>query len=126
MAYSQDIDDANVYFAVTNHVRGLDWANYSTDERTGALAQAQRELELFIGRDAEDPATTDKFRDDYAIFEQAIYILDNTVRTVSSQNSAQMIDTPETDLRERDYGLTICPIAQKYLARQRLRISRGS
>lgn len=125
MAYSKTITDANTYFAATNHVRALDWANYSTNERTGALAQAKRELELFIGRDVEDPAASDHFRDDYAIFEQAMYILDNTVRTVSSQNSAQMIDTPETEQRERDYGLTICPIAQKFLARQRLRISRG-
>ena len=126
MAYTKDIDDADLYFAATNHVRALDWANYSTDERTGALAQAKRELELFIGRDAEDPATTDRFRDDYAIFEQALYILDNTVRTVSSENSAQMIETADTEQRERFYGITLCPIAQKYLARQRIRISRGS
>ena len=125
MAYSKTITDANTYFSATNHVRALDWANYSTNERTGALAQSKRELELFIGRNVEDPASSDHFRDDYAIFEQAMYILDNTVRTVSSQNSAQMIDTPTTELRERDYGLTICPIAQKFLARQRLRISRG-
>ena len=126
MSYSKTITDANTYFAPTNHVRALDWSNYSTDERTGALAQAKRELELFIGRDAEDPATTDRFRDDYAIFEQALFILDQTVRTVSSENSAQMVETVDTEQRSLNYGITLCPIAQKYLARQRIRISRGS
>ena len=125
MAYSKTITDANLFFAATNHVRALDWANYSTDERTGALAQSKRELELFIGRDAEDPATTDHFRDDYAIFEQALFILDQTVRTVSSENSAQMVETVDTEQRSLNYGVTLCPIAQKFLARQRLRISRG-
>jgi hypothetical protein len=126
MAWTKTITDANAFFAATNHVRALDWVNYSTDERTGALAQAKRELELFIGRDAEDPASTDRFRDDYAIFEQALFILDNTVRTVSSENSAQMVETVDTQQRDRFYGVTISPIAQKYLARQRIRISRGS
>jgi hypothetical protein len=126
MAYTKTITDANTYYAVTSHVRSFDWANYGTDERTGALAQAKREIELFIGRDVCDPSGTDKFRDDYAIFEQALFILDETVRTTTSQNSAQMIETAETEKRERDYGVTLSPMAQKYLARQRLRISRGS
>jgi len=126
MAYSKTLTDANTFFAVTNHVRSFDWANYSEDERTGALAQAKRELELFMMRDAQDPAASDRFRDDYAIFEQALFILDNTVRTTTSENSAQMIETADTAQRDRFYGVTICPIAQKYLAQQRIRISRGS
>jgi len=126
MAYTKTITDANAYFAASSHVRALDWANYTTDERTGALTQAKREIELFIMRDVEDPAASDRFRDDYAIFEQAMFILDQTVRTINSQNSAQMIETADTNERDRYYGVTLSPIAQKYLARQRLRISRGS
>jgi len=123
--YTKTITDANAYYATTSHVRSFDWANYSTDERTGALAQAKREIELFINRDVTDPATTDRFRDDYAIFEQALFILDETVRTTTSENSAQMIETVDTEQRERNYGVTLCPMAQKYLARQRLKVSRG-
>ena len=123
--YTKTIADADAYYATTNHVRSFDWANYSTDERTGALAQAKREIELFINRDVTDPATTDRFRDDYAIFEQALFILDETVRTTTSENSAQMIETVDTEQRERNYGVTLCPMAQKYLARQRLKVSRG-
>jgi hypothetical protein len=126
MAYSKTITDADAYFAPTSHVRALDWANYTVAERTGALAQAKREIELFILRDVHDPSATDRFRDDYAIFEQAMFILDQTVRTINSQNSAQMIETADTTERDRYHGVTLSPIAQKYLARQRLRISRGS
>jgi hypothetical protein len=126
MAYTKTITDANTYFAPSSHVRALDWANYTTDERQGALTQAKREIELFIMRDVEDPAASDRFRDDYAIFEQAMFILDQTVRTINSQNSAQMIETADSSERDRYYGVTLSPIAQKYLARQRLRISRGS
>jgi hypothetical protein len=126
MAYTKTITDADAYFAVTNHVRHYDWANYSEDERNGALAQAKREIELFIMRDAEDPSSSDRFRDDYAIFEQAMFILDETVRTINSQNSAQMIETVDSEQRERTYGVTLSPLAQKFLARRRLRISRGS
>ena len=126
MAYTKTITDANTYYAATNHVRALDWANYSTEERTGALAQAKREIELFINRDVTDPSGIDRFRDDYAIFEQALFILDETIRTVNSQNSAQMIETVDSEQREQYYGVTLSPMAQKYLARQRLKVSRGS
>lgn len=126
MAYTKTITDANTYFAETNHIRSKDWANYETAERTGALAQAKRELELFMARDVYNPGTTDRFRDDYAIFEQALFILDETVRTTNSQNSAQIIETVDSEQRDWTYGIGICPMAQKYLCRQRLRISRGS
>jgi len=126
MAYTKTVTDANTYYAETNHIRSNDWANYGSNERIGALAQAQREIELFIARDAEDPASTDRYRDDYAIFEQALWILDETIRTTSSQNSAQKIDTVDSEYRDRFYGITLCPMAQKFLLRQRVRISRGS
>jgi len=126
MAYTKDITDANLYYAATNHVRSNDWSNYGTDERTGGLAQAQRELETFLGRDAEDPNSDDRYRDDYAIFEQALFVLDNTVRTQGSTTGAQMIHTADTVERDRFYGVTISPMAMRYLAIPRLRIVRGS
>ena len=125
MAYTKTITDADVYFGETKHVKALDWDNYSTNEKTAALVQAQRELELFCNRDAQDPSTGDRFRDDYAIFEQALYLLEETVRTTNSQNSAQIIETVDSEQRDKFYGLTICPIAQKYLARQRIKLARG-
>jgi hypothetical protein len=126
MAYDKDIEDADAYFDVDAHVKALDWANYTDNEKTAALVQAKRELELFLCRDLYNPASTDRYRDDYAHFEQALYLLEETVRTTNSQNSAQIIETADTEQRDKFYGITICPIAQKYLLQQRIRISRGS
>lgn len=126
MAYTQTITEANTYFDANNHVRALDWLNHTTAERTGALAQAKREIELYIARDLNDPSATDRYRDDYAVFEQAMFILDETVRTINSQSSAQYVETVDSEQRDRYVGITICPIAQKYLLRQRIRIGRGS
>ena len=126
MAYTKDIDDADAYFAVTSHVKALDWANYGTNEKTAALTQAQREIEVMLNRDAYDPSTGDRYRDDYAIFEQALWLLEETVRTTNSQNSAQIIETVDSEQRDSTYGITICPQAMRFLQIQRVRISRGA
>ena len=126
MAYTKDIDDANTYFASTSHVRSYDWLNYSTDERTAAITQAQREIELYLARDLDDPAATDRYRDDYACFEQALFILDNTVRTAQSANSAQIIASPDDEERDKFYGVTLAPQARRFLGLHRIRTVRGS
>ena len=126
MAYTKDIADANTYYAETNHIRSNDWSNYTTGERTGGLAQAQRELEVYLARDACDPSADDRYRDDYAIFEQSLFILDETVRTLSSTTGAQMIKTVDSNERDKFFGVTICPQAMRYLALPRMRIVRGS
>ena len=124
MAYTKDIDDATTYF--DTHVKKLDWDNFGTDEKTAALVQAQRELEARLNRDMVDPSDDDRYRDDYAVFEQALFLLEETVRTTNSQNSAQIIETVDSEQRDKYYGITICPQAMIFLAVQKLRISRGA
>ena len=125
MAYDKTITDANVYYGTDSHIRAYDWANYSTEERTAALAHAQRQIELYLQRDAENPASTDRYRDDYAIFEQAIFLLDETPRTRQSTNSAQIIPTVRSEERDETYGVTISPEAMRYLALKRLMVTNG-
>lgn len=125
MAYTKTITDANTYFGETNHIRSYDWTQYSTNERTAGLAQAQRELEVFLDRDASDPASTDRYRDDYAIFEQTLFILDETVRTRESETSAELVETVDTEQRDKYHGVTISPMAMRYLAIPRVKFVRG-
>lgn len=125
MAYTKTITDANTYFGASNHVRAYDWGKFTTDERTGALAQAKREIELFTGRDARDPQASDRFRDDYAIFEQAIFLMDQTVRTRESLNSAQIVETADQQQRDQYYGVTIAPAALRFLAMKRVKFING-
>lgn len=125
MAYTQTITEANTFFSETSHIRAYDWANYTTNERTAALAQAKRQLELYLDRDLYDPAATDRYRDDYAQFEQALFLLDETPRTRESTSSAQIIPTIESEERDKYYGVTISPEAMRYLATKRIRLTNG-
>lgn len=125
MAYTQTITEANTYYADTNHTRSYDWTQYTTAERTGGLAQAKRELEVMLRRVLVDPAATDYYRDDYAHFEQALFILDNTVRTRESETSAELVETVDTENRDKFFGVTIAPMAMRYMAIPRVRIVRG-
>jgi len=125
MAYTKDIDDANTYFGVGNHVKTYDWTSYETAERTASLAQAQRELEVFLNRDLSDPADSDRYRDDYACFEQALFILEETIRQRESETGAQLIETVDSENRDKYYGVTISPMAQRYLAKRRVKFVRG-
>lgn len=125
MAYNKTITDANTYYGGSNHVRAYDWDRYTTEERTGALAQAKREIEMFVGRDVRNPVASDRFRDDYAIFEQALFLLDQTVRTKESANSAQVVETVDQNERDQYYGVTIAPAAMRFLAMKRVRFTNG-
>jgi len=125
MAYTKTIADANTYFGTDNHIRAYDWSQYTTAERTAGLAQAQREIETFFARDLVDPASGDRYRDDYACFEQTLFILDNTVRTRATETDAELVETSDTEQRDKYYGVTMCPMAMRYLAIPRPKIVRG-
>lgn len=125
MAYTQTITEANDYFSDENHVQAFDWANYTTKERKSALAQAQRELEVFLNRPLYDPTSSLRYRDDYAHFEQSLFILENTRRTRESNTGAEMVETVDSENRDKFRGVTISPMALRYLAIPRIKTTRG-
>lgn len=125
MAYTKTLSDANTYYGATNHIKSYDWLNYSENERSASLAQAQRQIELYLQRDAVDPQSGDRWRDDYAIFEQAIFLLEETVRTRQSTNSAQIIETVDSEQRDYYMGVIVCPAAREYLAVKKVRVING-
>ena len=125
MAYTKTITDANTYFGTDNHVKTYDWTSYETAERTASLAQAQRELEVFLGRDLSDPASGDRYRDDYACFEQALFLLEETVRKRESETGAILVETVDSENRDKYYGVTMGPMVMRYLAKRRVKWARG-
>ena len=70
----------NHSFSDCNHVLSVEWKRYDPDEQLGAFNQALRELELQAGGDLVDPSTDAKIRDDFAHFEQTLFILQRTER----------------------------------------------
>jgi len=72
-----DVKNADAYFA--SHPMGANWKEYGADQRTTAIEYAKRELSRALGRpmnEAEAPYRYgDKVRDEYAVYEQALYVL---------------------------------------------------
>lgn len=132
MAFTKTRADADQYFSPKNHIKALDWAGFDEDERDGAFAQAKRELETWLGRQLEDPTSgvtgrTDLTqRDDYALYEQALFILEKTPRTRPAGAAKEITDADEDeeDIVDRT-GVTISPMARNYLQASRIKMVRG-
>lgn len=127
MGFTATLSDADQYFRPNNHLNAYDWSKVETDQRTAAFNQAKRELEVYLDRDLEDPVTaTEKYRDDYALFEQALYILMKTPRTKGPGGSA-VIDLAKDEEKEEieTQGLNISPMAQRFLMLNRVKLVRG-
>jgi len=124
---------ADTYFGVNSHVQAYDWAKFSDDEKKAALVQAEREIDMFLGMELEDTYDTQSFpingapsfRPDYAVMEQAFFLLDNTARTATSSTGAKMIESDDYQVEERTTGTGIAPRAMQYLRLNTIQIERG-
>ena len=72
-----NVANANSYFK--GNVLLKVWEEYSGEQKSAALLQARRELSMLLGRPLRDdePAYRegDRFRDEFAAYEQAAYLL---------------------------------------------------
>lgn len=124
---------ADAYYAVANHIRHFDWDGYSEDEQKAALLQAERELDAHIGMTLEDSYSNTSFpiaewssyRPDYAVFEQALYLLNNTARQRTASSGAELIESDQYQEDERTIGVGIAPEAMVFLRINRVQIERG-
>lgn len=71
------IDNADAYFK--SHPMGANWKEYNTDQKNGAIEYAKRELSRALGRPMKEDEPGykygDRTRDEYAVYEQALYVL---------------------------------------------------
>ena len=138
MAYfDQDITEkltqADTYYGAANHIRSIDWSKNTDDEQKAGLNQAQREVDLYLGINLEEDYSDqdfpisdfENFRPDYAIFEHALFILENTARTRASGSGAQEIESEEYQEEERNNGVTMAPQAARFLQLNRIQLQRG-
>ena len=124
--YTKTRTDADRYFAPNNHVKAFTWEGFDAGERDAGLAQAQREIVVFLGRDLCDPEDTDVYRDDYAVFEQALFLLENTPRTSAPGGTAKKTISREKKKEDEDKdGVDVSPMAVRYLAKNRKKAVRG-
>lgn len=130
---TEKLAQADEYYGVANHIRHFDWGKNSDDEKKAGLSQAQREVDLYLGTNLEENYSDqdfpisdyDNFRPDYAIFEHALFILENTARTKTSATGAQDIESEEYQEEERISGVTMSPQATRFMQMTRFQIDRG-
>ena len=90
------IDNANAYFKA--HPMGATWDEYSTEQRTNAIEYAKRELSRALGRPLREDEPQykygDRTRDEYAAYEQALYVL---LRDCAPNSSGVVMPSAEPD-----------------------------
>lgn len=118
-----DIAAADTYFSAATHSGASSWASFSRTARTGAVAEARRLLSRALRRALDDelPAYVegDTCRDDFAVFEQAHFILRNSASTINGGVTPYPAAVPTTDDEgqqpEPTYAGGICAAALAWL-----------
>lgn len=91
-----DISNANAYFAA--HPMGAVWKEYAELQRTTAIEYAKRELSRALGRamkEDEGPYSYgERVRDEYAVYEQALYVL---LRDCQPKSTGVVMPSAEPD-----------------------------
>ena len=118
-----DIAAADTYFSADNHTGASSWAGFSRSARTGAVAEARRLLSRALCRALDDalPAYCegDTHRDDFAVFEQALFILRNSASTINGGVTPYPAAVPTTGAEDQQpeptYAGGICVAALAWL-----------
>jgi len=126
MSYTKTVSDCETYYHPDNHLQSYSWRKYNKNEKNAAFTQAKRELEVSLGRELEDPYDDDVYRDDYAHFEQALYILENTPRQLKD-GVVEVIDLAKDKNKQiiDRRGVGISPQAKRFFAVNVLKMVRG-
>lgn len=127
---------ADKYFDKANHVRASEWEGFRDtreDQLEGALAQATRQIARFMDDEPEepaDPADITAFpREDYAVYEQALWIMANSSLVSNADQTAPAAlatDPEEPDDVRRAQRNVYSPEAIRWLIRSgQVFLSRG-
>lgn len=124
---------SNAYYGAESHIRSHDWAEETEADRKASLVQAEREINLYCGTDYERfYSNTDwpvdaqpNLRPDYAIFEHALFLLDETVRTKEGTDGPKDIESELYQEQEITKGVGISPQATRFLMLNRIQSERG-
>ena len=81
------------YFAAGQHMKAATWAQAEEDACTSAICGARRILARALGRAMDDAEAAysegDQTRDEYAVYEQALWLIENGV-VANGQGSAAL------------------------------------
>jgi hypothetical protein len=117
---SINLAGAQTYFGASNHHKAAVWSAFAQGHRTGAVAAARRTLSRGLGRamsDSEDAyAEGDRTRDEYAVYEQALWMLENGQVADATGNDPVPVLTGKADAAETKPGAGLyAPEALRWL-----------
>lgn len=97
-----DLNNANLYYS--KHHRSGVWSAFSVEMRTASIASARRILSRGLGRGLRDTEAVyvegDQSRDEYAVYEQALYLLENGRIVNPGNNTPYPTAMPESGVPE--------------------------
>ena len=97
---SIDYDAATIFFAA-GHIRGNIWAGFTEPRQKAAITGARRILSRMLGRALSDTEVAyiegDKTRDEYAAYEQALWMLENGPIANAEGSAAALLATQPKD-----------------------------
>ena len=128
MAWTKTVADADRYWSPANRVRGNRWQSFPPEQRQAGFNEAVAQIELIFGGTLSDPSSSDIFRFDFAVFEQALYLLLHYREQEQAGSGATVGVTlkPANDqAKERDRGPGICSQAMRYMGMNQLKMARG-
>ncbi len=88
MAIDLSVEAADTYFGPRNHIKTELWSAYSDDQRAAAIASAARLITATIGSDVSQETQDDQYRPQDAVFEQALYMLQNSFAIPNAEMTA--------------------------------------
>jgi hypothetical protein len=95
------VEGANAYFA--DRTMGAAWSEYTFAQQESAIIQAKRDLSRALGRamkeDEKPYQFGDRLRDEYAVYEQALYTL---LRDVQPEKNGSMVPALELDEKQEN------------------------
>jgi len=124
---------ADEYFGEESNISHFDWTNWTDSERKAGLIQAERQIDAWFGISLEDSFDTwdlpidgyPNYRPDYAVFEHAFFILDNTSRTRTDSDGPEMIESAEYQEEEKNHGINMAPMALTFMKQRIGKIEKG-
>ena len=123
MAFTKTLDNCDAYYRPDNHIKANKWKAYDRELRNAAFVQAQRDLKVYLNRALDNPQDSDIYRDDYAVYEQSLYMLENgNIQTESGAGGVVKIGRDE-EFNADDNWLS--PQALRYMAMSMVKVVRG-
>ncbi|MDH3563104.1 MAG: hypothetical protein OEN49_06880 [Gammaproteobacteria bacterium] len=124
---------AATYFGASSHLNYGVWFAFSDEQQDAAIAHATRLITRALGTEVtnETTDTPSSYRPDYAVYEQAFFMLANSTAIVDgTQTGPKFVSDDGTGQpRERRDVFTICREAQRWLnasAGAGVQIARGA